>query len=298
MKKFFGLKMALAVLAAGAFVSCSDSEAGDIYIPTPGGGGSTTVEVKYPAAQYVVSGVVTDADNGAGIVGVAVSGAVVATTDANGSFTSGVKDAPMNGVVTFEKDGYIPVNRTLVMASASTGVVSESMNVVMTSGVPVPAGELIPIGDPVADATLAVEVPAAKLAGLVNNSDEDQVFFVDTNDLGLPYGAVVPPTKAGLDDAIAYVKFFFGNDPTVGYCDYTGPLAVVVVAKAKVTALKFIPLVKRALFTLDGFTQELNVIEQYSSDPTFTLIDEHNPDIHGGETHNNGNAGGGSHQPA
>ena len=233
MKKFFGLKMALAVLAAGAFVSCSDSEAGDIYIPTPGGGGSTTVEVKYPAAQYVVSGVVTDADNGAGISGVAVSGAVDATTDANGSFTSGVKDAPMNGVVKFEKVGYITVNRTLVMASASTGVVSESMNVVMTSGTPVPAGEIVYDGDPVMSMADGVEVPAAKLADLVNNSNEDKVFFIDADGLDLPYGAVFAPTKADATDAAAFVVYNFGNDPTAGYGIYKGKLAILIPALSK-----------------------------------------------------------------
>ncbi|MBO7418635.1 MAG: hypothetical protein J6U14_06845 [Bacteroidaceae bacterium] len=292
MKKFFGLKMALAVLAAGAFVSCTDSEAGDIYIPTPGGGGSTTVDIKWPAASYVVNGVVTDADTSAAIEGVDVSGAISATTDANGYFTSGSKAAPINGVLTFAKDGYVTVNRTIVMAEASTGVVSEAMNVVMTSGIPVPDGELIPVGEPVPDAALAVEVPAAKLAGLVNNSDEEQVFFVDASDL--PYGAVVAPTKAGSQDVIAYVKFFFGNDPFVGYGKYSGPFAVKIPARAKVVALKIIPLVFRALFTLDDFTQDLDVIEQYKTDATFAPIDQH--DTHDG--HNGQNVGGGSSDAA
>jgi hypothetical protein len=286
----------LAVLAAGAFVSCSDSEAGDIYIPTPGGGGSTTVEVKYPAAQYVVTGVVTDADNGAGIADVAVGGAIVATTDANGSFTSGVKDAPMNGVVTFAKDGYIPVNRTLVMASASTGVVSESMNVVMTSGTPLPQGEIIPVGDPVVNMAYGVEVPAAKLAALVNNSNEEKVFWIDASDLDLPYGAVIAPSKADVSDLIAYVKAIYGNDPLEGFGTFEGLLAIVIPANTKVVSLTILPLIQDALYKLGDFEQLLTVITQYltGEGAEFAPIDQHDP--HDG--HNGENVGGGAGEGA
>ena len=290
MKKFFGLKMALAVLAAGAFVSCSDSEAGDIYIPTPGGGGSTTVEVKYPAAQYVVSGVVTDAENGTAINEVAVSGAITATTDANGYFTTGMKAAPMSGVVTFAKQGYISVNRTLVMAEASTGVVSESMNVVMTSGTPVPEGEIIPVGNPVISMADGVEVPTAKLAGLVNESNEEKVFYIDADGLDLPYGAVFAPTKADATDAYNYVMYIFGNDATAGYGIYKGVLAVVVPAGLKVVALTIYPMIQESTFKLNDFEQPLEVIEQYTTSPELAPIDDH----HAGETHNSENAGGGS----
>jgi hypothetical protein len=283
-------------LAAGAFVSCSDSEAGDIYIPTPGGGGSTTVEVKYPAAQYVVSGVVTDADNGAGISGVAVSGAVDATTDANGSFTSGVKDAPMNGVVKFEKDGYITVSRTLIMASASTGVVSESMNVVMTSGVPVPAGEVIPVGNPVISMADGVEVSSAKLAGLVNESNEEKVFYVDADGLDLPYGAVFAPTKADATDAYNYILYYYGNDATAGYGIYKGVLAIVIPANSKVVKLIIYPLVQDGWFKLDDFEAFLNIITQYNTGlgAEFAPIDAHNPH----DVHNGSNVGGGAGEGA
>lgn len=304
MKKFFGLKMALAVLAAGAFVSCTDSEAGDIYIPTPGGGGgSPTVNVVYPAAQYVVSGVVTDADNGAALQGVDVSGAISATTDANGFFTSGDKDAPMNGVVTFAKDGYIPVNRTLVMIQASTGVVSESMNVVMSSGTPVPAGRVVDVTDPAADTTKAVKVPAAKLADLVNDSDEDKVVMVDVADLGLPYGAIVAPTKGEFEDAVkAFVEYYWGNDPYVGYGKLLADqLALIIPAHAKVTELEIIPLVREVMYILENaespeaaLTQLLEVIDQYRTNPTFSPIDQH--DTHDG--HNGQNVGGGSSDAA
>lgn len=294
MKKFFGLKMALAVLAAGAFVSCSDSEAGDIYIPTPGGGGSTTVEVKYPAAQYVVSGVVTDAENGTAINEVAVSGAITATTDANGYFTTGMKAAPMSGVVTFEKNGYLPVNRTLVMAEASTGVVSESMNVVMSSGTPVPGGEIVYDGDPVMSMADGVEVPAEKLAGLVNESNEDKVFFVDADGLDLPYGAVFAPTKADAIDAAAYVLFHWGNDATAGFGIYKGTLPIVVPALSKVIKMEVYPLVQDAWYRNAGYETLLNIIQTYNVDPTFAPIDDH----HAGETHNSENAGGGSNTAA
>lgn len=296
MKKFFGLKMALAVLAAGAFVSCSDSEAGDIYIPTPGGGGSTTVEVKYPAAQYVVSGVVTDADNGTAIKEVAVSGAITATTDANGYFTTGMKAAPMSGVVTFEKNGYLPVNRTLVMAEATTGVVSESMNVVMSTGVPAPAGEIIYEGEPVINMADGVVVPAPKLVDLVNDSNVEKVFFIDADDLDLPYGAVFAPTKADAIDAAAYIQYIFGNDATAGYGTYKGKLAVVVPAGLKVVALTIYPLVQDGWYRADGFEVFLNIITQYNTGlgAEFAPFDAHDPH----DAHNNQNAGGGDAQGA
>lgn len=296
MKKFFGLKMALAVLAAGAFVSCSDSEAGDIYIPTPGGGGSTTVEVKYPAAQYVVSGVVTDADNGAAINEVAVSGAITATTDANGYFTTGMKAAPMSGVVTFTKEGYISVNRTLVMAEATTGTVSESWNVVMASGTPAPEGEIIPVGDPIVNMAYGVEVPAAKLAGLVNNSNEEKVFYIDASDLDLPYGAVIAPSKADVSDLIAYVKAIYGNDPLEGYGTFEGLLAIVIPANSKVVSLTILPVLQEALYKLGDFEQLLNVITQYltGEGAEFAPIDAHNPH----DVHNGSNVGGGAGEGA
>jgi hypothetical protein len=296
MKKFFGLKMALAVLAAGAFVSCSDSEAGDIYIPTPGGGGSTTVEVKYPAAQYVVSGVVTDAENGTAINEVAVSGAITATTDANGYFTTGMKAAPMSGVVTFTKEGYISVNRTLVMAEASTGVVSESMNVVMTSGVPVPAGEIIYDGDPAINMAEGVVVPAAKLANLVNESNEEKVVFIEADGLDLPYGAVFAPTKADATDAYNYILYYYGNDATAGYGIYKGVLAIVIPANSKVVKLIIYPLVQDGWFKLDDFEAFLNIITQYNTGlgAEFAPIDAHNPH----DVHNGSNVGGGAGEGA
>ncbi|MBQ8008283.1 MAG: carboxypeptidase regulatory-like domain-containing protein [Bacteroidaceae bacterium] len=295
MKKFFSLKMALAVLVAGAaFTSCSDSDAGDIYVPGTTPGGSTTVNVVYPAAKYVVNGVVTDAATSAAIEGVAVSGAVTATTDANGFFTSGAQASPLNGVVTFTKDGYTTVNRTLVMVEATTGVVSEAMNVVMTTGSAVePEGELV-VPDPTATVLLnAVEVPAPELTSLVNDSNEDKTVMLSVTDLDLPYGAVVPAGKGAFEDALAaFVKYHWGNDPFVGYIKFTGSVPVVIPAGMKVVKLIVTPVVVPSKFILGDEEQDLDVIDQYQASPACAPVDAHDPH----DAHNGDNVGGGDSQ--
>lgn len=295
MKKFFSLKMALAVLVAGAaFTSCSDSDAGDIYVPGTTPGGSTTVNVVYPAAKYVVNGVVTDAATSAAIEGVAVSGAVTATTDANGFFTSGAQASPLNGVVTFTKAGYTTVNRTLVMVEATTGVVSEAMNVVMTTGSAVePEGELV-VPDPTATVLLnAVEVPAPELTSLVNDSNEDKTVMLSVTDLDLPYGAVVPAGKGAFEDAlVAFVKYHWGNDPFVGYIKFTGSVPVVIPAGMKVVKLIVTPVVVPSKFILGDEELDLDVVDQYQASPACAPVDAHDPhDAHNGE-----NVGGGDSQ--
>lgn len=295
MKKFFSLKMALAVLVAGAaFTSCSDSDAGDIYVPGTTPGGSTTVNVVYPAAKYVVNGVVTDAATSAAIEGVAVSGAVTATTDANGFFTSGAQASPLNGVVTFTKAGYTTVNRTLVMVEATTGVVSEAMNVVMTTGSAVePEGELV-VPDPTATVLLnAVEVPAPELTSLVNDSNEDKTVMLSVTDLDLPYGAVVPAGKGAFEDAlVAFVKYHWGNDPFVGYINFTGSVPVVIPAGMKVVKLIITPVLVPSKYILGDEEQDLDVIDQYQASPACVAIDAHDPH----DAHNGDNVGGGDSQ--
>lgn len=295
MKKFFSLKMALAVLVAGAaFTSCSDSDAGDIYVPGTTPGGSTTVNVVYPAAKYVVNGVVTDAATSAAIEGVAVSGAVTATTDANGFFTSGAQASPLNGVVTFTKAGYTTVNRTLVMVEATTGVVSEAMNVVMTTGSAVePVGELV-VPDPTATVLLnAVEVPAPELTSLVNDSNEDKTVMLSVTDLDLPYGAVVPAGKGAFEDAlVAFVKYHWGNDPFVGYINFTGSVPVVIPAGMKVVKLIITPVLVPSKYILGDEEQDLDVIDQYQASPACVAIDAHDPH----DAHNGDNVGGGDSQ--
>jgi len=300
MKKFFSLKMALAVLVAGAaFASCSDSDAGDIYVPGTTPGGSTTVNVVYPAAKYVVNGVVTDAATSAAIEGVAVSGAVTATTDANGFFTSGAQASPLNGVVTFTKAGYTTVNRTLVMVEATTGVVSEAMNVVMTTGSVAPAGSVV-VPDPTAVTLLAKEakeVPAAKLAAFVNDTDEDKTIMLDVTDLQLPYGAVVPAAKGVLEDAVkAFVAYTWGNDPFVGYGKYEGEVPVLVPAGKKVLELVVTPVVVPAVFVFEtaegNLEQALEVISQFQAAPACAPLDAHDPH----DAHNGDNVGGGDSQ--
>lgn len=295
MKKFFSLKMALAVLVAGAaFTSCSDSDAGDIYVPGTTPGGSTTVNVVYPAAKYVVNGVVTDAATSAAIEGVAVSGAVTATTDANGFFTSGAQASPLNGVVTFTKAGYTTVNRTLVMVEATTGVVSEAMNVVMTTGSAVePEGELV-VPDPTATVLLnAVEVPAPELTSLVNDSNEDKTVMLSVTDLDLPYGAVVPAGKGAFEDAlVAFVKYHWGNDPFVGYIKFTGSVPVVIPAGMKVVKLIVTPVVVPSKFILGDEELDLDVVDQYQASPACAPVDAHDPH----DAHNGDNVGGGDSQ--
>lgn len=295
MKKFFSLKMALAVLVAGAaFTSCSDSDAGDIYVPGTTPGGSPTVNVVYPAAKYVVNGVVTDAATSAAIEGVAVSGAVTATTDANGFFTSGAQASPLNGVVTFTKAGYTTVNRTLVMVEATTGVVSEAMNVVMTTGSAVePVGELV-VPDPTATVLLnAVEVPAPELTSLVNDSNEDKTVMLSVTDLDLPYGAVVPAGKGAFEDAlVAFVKYHWGNDPFVGYINFTGSVPVVIPAGMKVVKLIITPVLVPSKYILGDEEQDLDVIDQYQASPACVAIDAHDPH----DAHNGDNVGGGDSQ--
>lgn len=287
--------MALAVLVAGAaFTSCSDSDAGDIYVPGTTPGGSTTVNVVYPAAKYVVNGVVTDAATSAAIEGVAVSGAVTATTDANGFFTSGAQASPLNGVVTFTKDGYTTVNRTLVMVEATTGVVSEAMNVVMTTGSAVePEGELV-VPDPTATVLLnAVEVPAPELTSLVNDSNEDKTVMLSVTDLDLPYGAVVPAGKGAFEDALAaFVKYHWGNDPFVGYIKFTGSVPVVIPAGMKVVKLIVTPVVVPSKFILGDEEQDLDVVDQYQASPACAPVDAHDPH----DAHNGDNVGGGDSQ--
>ena len=287
--------MALAVFVAGAaFTSCSDSDAGDIYVPGTTPGGSTTVNVVYPAAKYVVNGVVTDAATSAAIEGVAVSGAVTATTDANGFFTSGAQASPLNGVVTFTKDGYTTVNRTLVMVEATTGVVSEAMNVVMTTGSAVePEGELV-VPDPTATVLLnAVEVPAPELTSLVNDSNEDKTVMLSVTDLDLPYGAVVPAGKGAFEDALAaFVKYHWGNDPFVGYIKFTGSVPVVIPAGMKVVKLIVTPVVVPSKFILGDEEQDLDVVDQYQASPACAPVDAHDPH----DAHNGDNVGGGDSQ--
>lgn len=287
--------MALAVLVAGAaFTSCSDSDAGDIYVPGTTPGGSTTVNVVYPAAKYVVNGVVTDAATSAAIEGVAVSGAVTATTDANGFFTSGAQASPLNGVVTFTKAGYTTVNRTLVMVEATTGVVSEAMNVVMTTGSAVePEGELV-VPDPTATVLLnAVEVPAPELTSLVNDSNEDKTVMLSVTDLDLPYGAVVPAGKGAFEDAlVAFVKYHWGNDPFVGYIKFTGSVPVVIPAGMKVVKLIVTPVVVPSKFILGDEELDLDVVDQYQASPACAPVDAHDPH----DAHNGDNVGGGDSQ--
>ena len=293
MKKFFSLKMALAVLVAGAaFTSCSDSDAGDIYVPGTTPGGSNVV---YPAAKYVVNGVVTDAATSAAIEGVAVSGAVTATTDANGFFTSGAQASPLNGVVTFTKAGYTTVNRTLVMVEATTGVVSEAMNVVMTTGSVEPEGELV-VPDPTATVLVndkALEAPASALASLVNDSDEDKTVMLSVSDLDLPYGAVVPAAKGAFEDAlVAFVKYIWGNDPYAGYITFTGSVPVVIPAGMKVVKLIITPVLVPAKFILGDEEQDLDVVDQYQASQACAPVDAHDPH----DAHNGDNVGGGDSQ--
>jgi hypothetical protein len=291
MKKFYGLKMAFAVLVAGAaFVSCSDSDAGDIFIPSTPSGGS--VVINYPAAIYVVNGVVTDAATSTAIEGVSVSGAVTATTDANGYFTSGTKSAPINGVVSFAKDGYTTVNRTVVMAEATTGTVSEAMNVVMSSPEEAPVGTIVALDPTVAPTPVvdeAVVIEGEALASLVNESDEDKILLVDVSDKKLPYGAIVPAERGFLEDLVReFVMYRWGNDPYVGYSVYVGKLAVSVPARAKAESLTVVPmtLMYRAIFEIDNVVleQQIEVIDQYGATAEYVPVD----------IHSEGNGGGGS----
>lgn len=304
MKKFFGLKMALAVLAAGAFVSCSDSEAGDIYIPTPSGG-STTVEVKYPAPTYVVAGVVTDAKDGSALEGVAVTGAVTATTDATGFFTSGTKSEPINGVITFTKDGYTTVNRAVAMAAVTTGSVSESLVVSMSTGTAsLPDGITVVAADPTAAPAplpeLEVVVPANALAALgvptTNDSDEPMDVMIPADSFGLPYGATVAPEKNdadALNTLILWCMNMYQNDPTVDYRSFIGKLYMTIAANATVTEVEITPLLKVLKFIYEApdgiYEYLLDVIEQYSVNPSYNIPDPHNP--HDG--HDDANGGGG-----
>jgi hypothetical protein len=306
MKKFFGLKMALAVLAAGVFVSCSDSEAGDIYIPTPSGGGSTTVDVKYPAPTYVVAGVVTDAENGSALEGVAVSGAVTATTDATGFFTSGVKSEPINGVITFSKIGYATVNRAVAMAAVTTGTVSESLVVAMSTGTPtLPEGITVVPVDPTAAPTplaeLSVFVPAEKLSALgvpvINISDKEMDVMIPADGLGLPYGAKLAPAKSdasALEAMILWSLLNYGNDLTKGYGIFGGKINVRYPANCTIEGVTIIPMLVVMYFYFedpaDGVTtlQTVDVIDSYYGVgvPVDDPHDPHNP-------HGNGNGGGG-----
>jgi hypothetical protein len=306
MKKFFGLKMALAVLAAGAFVSCSDSEAGDIYIPTPSGGGSTTVEVKYPAPTYVVAGVVTDANDGSALEGVAVSGAVTATTDATGFFTSGTKSEPINGVITFTKTGYVSVNRAVAMAAVTTGSVSESLVVAMATGTnPIPDGVTVVPADPTAApiplTELTKHVTADELAALgvpvFNISDKDIDVMIPADSFGLPYGAKLAAEKSDADAITALILWgmsMYQNDPTADYRTFIGKVYMTIAAGSTITGLDITPLLQIMKFLFedeDGNLYEylLDVIESYNSDPEYNIPDPHNP--HDG--HDNANGGGG-----
>jgi hypothetical protein len=262
--------------------------------------------VKYPAPTYVVAGVVTDAEDGSALEGVAVSGAVTATTDATGFFTSGVKSEPINGVITFTKTGYATVNRAVAMAAVTTGTVSESLVVAMGSGTAsLPEGITVLPEDPTQAPVPVVEeevtVSADKLAEMgvpfVNETSEPIDVLVPAKSFDLPYGAMLAPVKSeahALEALTLWGLANYGNDPTVGFVTYTGMLAMRLFPGVKVKNWIVTPLTRLFVFifvdSTDGTTSsfDIDIIDSYNSvvDPVVDPHDPHNP-------HDNGNGGGG-----
>ena len=294
MKKFYGLKMAFAVLVAGAaFVSCSDSDAGDIYIPNNQGGGTTPTVV--PDAQYGVNGVVVDAEDGLGIADVEVTGPVSTTTNESGYFETGLKSSPeaVSGTYSFAKDGYASVNRTVLLSNGSKGqVVTTSLMVVMSAENQIYD---IPGTTPTSDVANAVVVEPDVVATLVNNTDaEIQVPVTVT----LPYGAIIPETKDLKDAVRSFVKEIFGNDPFEGFeglLQKQQTIVVKLLAHTKATKLELIPIVRHQrvnIITEEGtFQQDLDVYYGEVEQALDTVpADAH--DVHNGDNVGGGEGGG------
>jgi len=304
MKKFFSLKMALAVLVAGAaFTSCSDSDAGDIYVPGTTPGGTSQVEVtNFPDPLYVVSGVVTDAVTSAAVEGVAVRGAVSDDTDSNGFYTSGKLTAPIQGgTLTFTKNGYVTATRTVDMIALNKGqgVLSEVINVSLVPGeapVPVPGGEPLPTGETATAPSLAKYVEVANPDSFVNNSDEEAIVLVDVKGMGLPYGANYPSSKVEpFDTFIEYCLYFYKNDPTQGYGVNRGYVPVLLPPHSKFVSAKFIPVVMFMVYKLEGYdeTVDFDLIQSYQVEDLKVIpTDAHDPH----DAHNGDNVGGGDSQ--
>lgn len=299
--KFFGLKMAVAVLAVGAtFTSCYDSNQGDIYIP------DEVVIPEFPDPVYVVNGTVTNFQSGAAVKGAELSGAITAT--ATDGFFEVKSSTPINGEVTFKATGFYDATRTVAQSTLAKGqgTLVSNLSVAMS-----PEG-YIPGGIQVVDETAAAPAAAkakeatatalAAFAGFENLTGEDkEVEFSPKDDLGLSldFGAVVPATAVDAKTLFTdYVKSVWGNDPYKGYGVYAGKLKVKVPAHARIKTLTITPLQKNLTIkftdpeTNSPFSQKVEVIEEYNYSCVYAVLDH----VHGhehGHSHGEGNAGGG-----
>ena len=300
MKKFFGLKMTLAALAVVSFASCYDSEGSDVIIPN-------NTQVNWPAAVYVVNGTVTDIDNGNVMSGVKVAGAIAdQTTDANGAF-SVTLSSPVNGDVTFTKDGYFKATRTLSMASLTTGNAVYNLNTAMVSFNSAKLTAALGEKDVTteewtaeAEAKTAADLEAAGYAKYMTNISDEEVafsFYASELDLDLPYGVIAAPEKAtGKELFVQWVKSTYGNDPFDGYGKYGGLLSVTVPAQFQVSKIVVTPtrVSKTVVFPLEegDYEQAIEMVETYTVKVEGTSLAHDHGHGHGDDNNAGGGAGG------
>lgn len=301
--KFFGLKMAVAVLAVGAtFTSCYDSNQGDIYIP------DEVVIPEFPDPVYVVNGTVTNFQSGAAIKGAEITGAFTAT--ATDGFFEVKGTTPFNGDVTVSATGFYPATRTVAQSTLAKGqgTLVSNLNVTLSPEGYVPGVEVVTPTPSAADPALAPAQEAtaasvASFAGFENLTDAPkQITFSPKSDLGmkLAYGAIVPAVAVDSKTLFSdFVKSTWGNDPFKGFIDYEGNLTITVYAHSRIKSLKITPLVKDGVVKFTNpedntpFEQKVKIAEEYKYEYVYAKLDHtHGHEIDHG--HNSGtNQGGG-----
>ena len=301
MKKFFGLKMTLAALAVVSFASCYDSESGDVIIPSQ-------TSVDWPAPVYTVMGHVTDINGAVADVDIAGAGLLGMKTDQNGDFSANLA-APINGEVSFTKDGYFKTTRTLKMPTLKTGTAVFNLDAVMYK-LDDPAGAVKYTEEVTeADDPKAVVQAVALDPDFTNETDNATIAYVDVRTLPkfLPYGAKAVAAKSDLDELgeVAFLSWFnsmpyawYQKSPYSEYADYretwnTLPLAIP--ANYKVTKIKVTPIKTETTllwqFEEGDYTQPVEIYADY-----LVEIEEGTPldHDHGHGHGNNTNAGGGA----
>jgi hypothetical protein len=303
MKKFFGLKMTLAALAVVSFASCYDSESGDVIIPSQ-------TSVDWPAPVYTVMGHVTDMNGAVADVDIAGAGLVGMKTDLNGDFSANLA-APINGEVSFTKDGYFRTTRTLKMPTLKTGTAVFNLDAVMYT-LDDPAGALKEKDvetNPVE--AKAVTVPAADVAAatginFTNTTDNPVLydFWASVLTEKLPYGVKAVAAKSLEEDGqLAFLTWFnqskfswYQESPYGDYGKYDGRLTVSIPANFQVTKIKAIPWLTEMtmIFPLaeGDFEQPVEIYDTYTVEVEGIPLDHDHGHGHGNNTNAGGGAGG------
>lgn len=301
MKKFFGLKMTLAALAVVSFASCYDSEGGDVIIPQ-----QTTID--WPAPVYTVMGHVTDINGAVADVDIAGAGLLGMKTDQNGDFSAN-PPAPINGEVSFTKEGYFKTTRTLKMPTLKTGTAVFNLDAVMYK-LDDPAGAVKYTEEVTeADEAKAVEQAVALDPDFTNETDNAIIAYVDVSTLPkfLPYGAKAVAAKSLEEDGeVAFLTWFnsmyswLQESPYKEYADYRKSyreLPLAIPANCKVTKIKVTPIKTETTllwqFEEGDYTQPVEIYDDYTVEiEEFTPLDHDHGHGHGDNTNAGGGAGG------